>query len=133
MRLIEIPHKVCDCTWTVNGLEDLYAAKTGFRVPDWFFFYMSGMAGFAYIKDRRATPPYMVNWGTRVKDQYSLLSEVVGFKWQVIENRSFPFTLQKALQAIDQAGRLSWVRWICIISPILRSSTITITSPIIMC
>ena len=57
MKLIKLPHKVCPMTCMVNGLEDLYEAKTGTRLPDQFLLFMSGMAGFAYLKLSKAPVP----------------------------------------------------------------------------
>jgi hypothetical protein len=101
MKLIELPHKICDYTCMVNGLEDLYEAHRGNRLTDWFFFYMSGMAGFAYIKNRRASAPYMVNWGTRIRDQYANLAQAVGFAYDMYESKSSAAALKQAKTCID--------------------------------
>src|SRR5512137_611772 len=103
MKLIQLPHKVCGMTCMINGLEDLYERQTGIRLPDWMLFYLSGMAGFVYIKNKNAPTPRMVFWGMQVaKYQYEALADVVGFRWQMVENRSFPYTLNRAKEAIDQ-------------------------------
>jgi hypothetical protein len=36
------------------------------------------------------------------KYQYEALADVVGFRWQMVENRSFSFTLKRAKESIDQ-------------------------------
>ncbi len=102
MKLIQLPHKVCGMTCMVNGLEDLYEAQTGTRLPDWFLFYMSGMAGFAYIKVNKAPVPRFVGWGTVVKAQYKLLGEVMGFRWSFCEGRSFKTALAGVQGHIDR-------------------------------
>ena len=36
-----------------NGIEDIYINKTGEKIPDQFFFAMSGFCSFAYIKTNK--------------------------------------------------------------------------------
>ncbi len=103
MKLIELPHKVCGMSCMINGLEDLYEQKTGVRLPDWLLLYLSGMAGFVYIKNKNAPTPHMVFWGSQIaKYQYEALADVVGFRWQMVSNRGFPYTLKRAKESIDQ-------------------------------
>ncbi len=103
MKLIPLPHKVCDLTCMVNGLEDLYEWKTGERLPDRLLLQTSGLCmGFAYLKNKSAPAPRMVFWGTTAKRQYEALEDVVGFTWHVIEGRSFQFALQHAKEYIDR-------------------------------
>lgn len=102
MKRIELCHHVCDYTCMVNGLEDLYESKTGTRLPDWFFFYMSGMAGFAYIQNKRAAVPRMVNWGTRIRDQYTNLGAAAGFHWKIHEASSAEAALRVAKASVDE-------------------------------
>jgi hypothetical protein len=87
----------------INGLEDLYEHETGIRLPDWLLFHLSGLLGFVYIKNKNAPTPRMVFWGKQIaKYQYEALADVVGFTWQMMENRSFAFTLKRAKASIDQ-------------------------------
>jgi len=103
MQLIELPHKVCSMSCMINGLEDLYEHKTGVRLPDWLLVHLSGLTGFAYIKNKNAPSPRMVFWGSNIaKYQYKALADVVGFEWQMLSNRSFPFTLKRAKALVDQ-------------------------------
>lgn len=104
MTRIELPHKVCGQTCMVNGLEDLYEWKTGVRLPDWFLFYMSGMAAFAYIKNKRSATPRLVVWGMLVKSQYEILADAVGFRWEICQGRSFAFALQRARNTLDRGN-----------------------------
>jgi hypothetical protein len=92
-------------TCMINGLEDLYEHQTGTRLPDWLLFYLSGMVGFVYLKNKNAPAPRMVFWGAQIaKYQYEELAGVVGFRWEMVAGRSFPFTLKRAKQAIDQGN-----------------------------
>ena len=102
MTRIELPHKVCGMTCMVNGLEDLYEWRTGERLPDWLLFYISGMAGFAYIKYNRSPIPRLVGWGTVPKSQYKTLAPIVGFEWSILEGRTFPFALRRTKEHIDR-------------------------------
>lgn len=40
-----------ECMW--NGIEDIYINKTKEKIPDQFFFSMSGFCSFAYIKTNK--------------------------------------------------------------------------------
>ncbi len=103
MKHIQLPHKVCGMTCMINGLEDLYEQKTGVRLPDWLLMFLSGMVGFVYVKNKKAPTPRIVFWGNQIaKYQYEALADVVGFTWQMVENRSFPYTLKRARESIDQ-------------------------------
>ena len=103
MKIIELPHKVCACSCMINGLEDLYEEQTGERLPDWLLLHLSGLLGFVYIKNKRAPAPRMVFWGSNLaKRQYETLADVVGFRWQMTSQRSFPFTLRRVKECVDQ-------------------------------
>jgi hypothetical protein len=102
MKLIKLPHKVCPMTCMVNGLEDLYEAKTGTRLPDQFLLFMSGMAGFTYLKLSKAPVQRFVLWGPRPTAQYDVLGEAVGFTWTTCEGRGFAYALKQAQTFIDQ-------------------------------
>ncbi len=101
MKLIKLPHKVCDMTCMINGLEDMYEWKTGIRMPDRFLLYMSGMAGFIYLKHKHAATPRMILWATRASSQYERLEDIVGYRWSMAENRGFQFSLKRAKGHID--------------------------------
>ena len=103
MKLIELSHKVCSYSCMINGLEDLYEQKTGVRLPDYLFLHLSGLLGFVYIKNKNAPTPRMVFWGSNIaRYQYEALADVVGFRWQMMSDRSFRFTLKRAKKAIDR-------------------------------
>jgi hypothetical protein len=87
----------------INGLEDMYEWKTGTRLPDYLLFLLGGMSGFSYIQNKNANPPKMVLWGPQMKLMYEFLSDVIGYAWKYIENRSFNFTLGKAKECIDRS------------------------------
>ncbi len=105
LKLLKLPHKVCGLTCMINGLEDLYEQKTGNRLPDWLLFYLSGMVGFVYIKNKNAPTSRMVFWGLQIaKYQYEELADLVGFRWQMVANHSFSYTLRGVKQAINEGS-----------------------------
>ena len=102
MKLLQLPHKVCGMSCMINGLEDLYEQETGVRLPDWLLVHLSGLTGFVYIKNKKAPTPRMVFWGSNVaRYQYEALADVVGFRWQMMADRSFSFTLRRAKESVD--------------------------------
>ncbi len=104
-KLLDLPHKVCRLSCMVNGLEDLYEWQTDIRLPDWLFFYGSGLGcGFTYLRHKRMPTPRRVVWGTSTQRQYANLAEIVGFTWRVNEGRSFAYALAKA-KAHVEAGQ----------------------------
>ena len=101
MKKIHIlPHRVCESTCYVNGLEDLLAWQ-GADYVDYLLSVVGGMAGFAYLRFKRADPPCMVYWGNSPKYLMKDLATIIGFKERVIEGRSFPFTFQRLKEFID--------------------------------
>lgn len=101
-RILQIPHRTAPFTCMWNGLEDQYEWKCGMRVPTGSFFFLSGLGGFAYIKNKRAPIPYQVYWSNGItRKMYMFMKDIVGFNFEMVENRSFAFTLNKARQSID--------------------------------
>jgi len=99
-KLNTLPHRVCESTCYVNGLEDLLAWEgadyTCFLLP-----IVGGMAGFAYLRFKRADPPCLVYWGAGPKYLMKDLANIIGFKETVIEGRSFKFTFSRLKEFID--------------------------------
>lgn len=101
-KKIELAHKVCDYTCMWNGIEDLYGRETGVRVPDYLFFCLGGIGDFIYLKGNQYNPVRMVSWGDgRTKIMYRKVSEIIGFTYRHIENRTFTYALKKAKEQID--------------------------------
>jgi hypothetical protein len=89
-RLHEIPHRVCESTCYVNGLEDLLTWK-GADYTDFLLSVIGGMASFTYLRFKKADPPCMVYWGANPKYLMKDLAEVIGFKETLIEGKSYEF------------------------------------------
>lgn len=99
-KLVRIPHRVCESTCYVNGLEDLLTAR-GAEYTDFLLSVIGGMAGFTYLRFKRADPPCMVYWGANPKYLMKDLSEIIGFQDIVIEAKAFKSTFTKLKEFID--------------------------------
>jgi len=95
-----LPHRVCESTCYVNGLEDILAWK-GAEYSDFLLSVVGGMAGFTYLRFRRADPPCMVYWGANPKYLMKDLEKIVGFKETVIEGKMFRNTFRLMKEFID--------------------------------
>ena len=100
-KLHILPHRVCESTCYVNGLEDLLMWK-GMNYVDFLLSVIGGMAGFTYLRFRKADPPCMVYWGSNPKHLMKELSNIVGFKEMVIEGRSFKFMFSRLKDFIKE-------------------------------
>lgn len=100
-KLCSLPHKVCESTCYVNGLEDLLAWK-GADYVDFLLSVVGGMAGFAYLRFKRADPPCMVFWGANPKYLMKDLANIIGFEETVIEGKSFEYTFKRLKDFIDE-------------------------------
>ena len=100
-KLHTLPHRVCESTCYVNGLEDILAWN-GADYIDYLLSVVGGMAGFTYLRFRRADPPCMVYWGANPKYLMKDLARIIGFEETLIEGRSFRFTFRRLKDFIDQ-------------------------------
>ncbi len=100
MVMLTIPHRVCESTCFVNGLEDIIAWK-GADYAKYLLPVVGGMASFAYLKFKAADPPKMVYWGNSPKYLLRDLSEVIGFKENIVEGRSFGSAFARMKEHID--------------------------------
>ena len=99
-KIISLPHKLCEATCYVNGLEDLLASREGNYI-DFLLSVIGGMASFTYLKIKRAHPPYMVYWSTNPKYLLRNLGKIVGFTQVIMEGKSFKTTFSKIKEAIN--------------------------------
>ncbi len=99
-KIIEMPHRVCLSTCYINGLEDIFEWK-GQKLPNYFLSVVGGMGEFTYIKLKTAEPPEMVYCGANPKHLLKDLEEIIGFKQEITENKSFKNTLKKIKRYID--------------------------------
>ena len=94
-----LPHRICESTCYVNGLEDILAWK-GAEYTDYLLSIIGGMASFTYLRFKRADPPCMVFWGANTKYLMKDLANIIGFKETVVEGKTFKnmfSTLQKEI------------------------------------
>jgi hypothetical protein len=99
-KLHALPHRVCESTCYVNGLEDLVTWR-GADYADFLLSVVGGMAGFTYLRFKRADPPCMVYWGANPKYLMKDLARIIGFKETVIEGKTFKNTFPKLKESID--------------------------------
>jgi len=100
-EIISIPHRVCESTCYVNGLEDVLTWKGGSYI-DFLLSVVGGMASFAYLKFKAAKPPCMVYWGTNPKYLLRNLENIIGFSQIVSEGKSFKTTFPQIKEFIDK-------------------------------
>lgn len=101
-KIIELKHHFDDyeCMW--NGIEDLYMNKTGETLPNLFFFALSGIGSFCYLRTDKGELKRMVALGDgRTKKMYEFLAPIVGFEYQHHEYKNFEQALKKAKKEID--------------------------------
>ena len=103
MLIKDFTHHLDDyeCMW--NGIEDIYMNRTGEKLPDQFFFAMSGFCSFAYLKTNKSDLKRMVSFGEgRTKQMYQFLAPIVSFSYQFLECKRPELTFAKAKREIDQ-------------------------------
>ena len=77
-------------------------AKNNRKLPDQFFFAMSGFCSFAYIKTNKADIKRLVSFGEgRTKKMYEFLAPTVNFYYHHIECKTPESALAKAKKEID--------------------------------
>ncbi len=99
---LEMPHKKNPCCCMVSGLDDMYTKATGSALPQYFLFWASGMANFAYLRFKCAKPPIMLFFSTSPKYQYRNLSETLKVKVTEIEGHAFSSSLAKMRAFLDE-------------------------------
>jgi len=99
-KLHMLPHRICESTCYVNGLEDILAWK-GSEYTDYLLSVVGGMASFTYLRFKRADPPCMVYWGANTKYLMKDLANIIGFKETVVEGKTFKNMFSILKKAID--------------------------------
>ena len=99
-KLHALPHRICESTCYVNGLEDILAWK-GSEYTDYLLSVVGGMASFTYLHFKRADPPCMVYWGANTKYLMKDLANVIDFKETVVEGKAFKSMFSILKKAID--------------------------------
>jgi hypothetical protein len=99
-KMLSLPHRVCESTCYVNGLEDILGWK-GAQYSNFLLSVVGGMAGFTYLRFNRADPPCMVYWGANPRYLMKDLASIIGFKETVIEGKAFKNTFPKLKEFVD--------------------------------
>ena len=100
-KLLKLPHRICESTCYVNGLEDIFEWKGAEYMP-FLLSVLGGMGEFSYFKFKLATPPNMVYFGANPKYLLDDLEQIMGFKQEIFENRVFKNTFPKIKDFIDK-------------------------------
>ena len=99
-KLLKLPHRVCESTCYINGLEDIFEWKGAGYMP-FMLSVLGGMGEFSYFRFKLATPPNMVYFGANPKYLLEDLGRIMGFKQEIFENRVFKNTFPKIKESID--------------------------------
>lgn len=101
-KVLDIKHHFDDyeCMW--NGIEDIYITKTGEKIPNGFFFALSGFTSFEYYKNDNEVykrNPCFIHSNT--EQLYNFMYDIVGFTYEFYDAHIFTDTLKKAKYEID--------------------------------
>jgi len=99
-KFLKLPHRVCESTCYINGLEDIFMWKGAEYMP-FMLSVIGGMGEFSYFRFKLATPPDMVYFGANPKYLLNDLGKIIGFKQEIIENRVFKNTFPKIKEFIN--------------------------------
>ncbi|MGE5614151.1 MAG: BtrH N-terminal domain-containing protein [Bacillota bacterium] len=99
-KLLNLPHAKHESTCYVNGLYD-FLTWNGGKYEYFLLPVIGGMAGFAYVKFKKANPPCMVYWGNRTKDLLNTLCDIIGVKQEISEGRSWETISRKIRDCIN--------------------------------
>lgn len=100
-KILSLPHKFCEATCYVNGLEDVLAWK-GSGYIDYLLSVVGGMASFSYLKFKSAKPPLMVYWSTSPRYLLRNLEKIIGFGQKIVEGKSFKTTFSEIKTSIER-------------------------------
>jgi hypothetical protein len=102
-KMLDLPHRVCESTCFINGLEDILEWK-GTKYPDYLLPVLGGMGGFSYIKVKIASPPNMVYFGANPKYLLEDLGKLIGFQQEIVENRVFKSTFPRLIKHLENGN-----------------------------
>jgi hypothetical protein len=102
-NILGLPHRVCESTCFINGLEDILEWK-GSKYTDYLLPVLGGMGGFSYIKVKTASPPNMVYFGANPKYLLSDLENLIGFQQEIIENKVFKNTFPRLKEHLENGN-----------------------------
>lgn len=107
MSRIEIKtnHHLCSgcCMW--SGIEDVYCTRTGYEVPEGFFFMMASFAEIAYLKTPRNENARMFSVGDgRPSHTYQNMKEILGLDYHIGSGKTFDLTLTSLRKEIDKGN-----------------------------
>ncbi len=98
---LTLPHRCAHGLCPINGLRDLVHWRAGRDWSNEFLFGLCQGGGFAYLRFNFADPPRQVYWGTASPRQHKYLAELLQAPYTELENRSFKYSWNKAMEAVD--------------------------------
>lgn len=88
-----------ECMW--NGIEDIYMTKTGEKIPDCFFFTLSGLGEFSYETSGSQLVRRRALWNTiHTHQMYEHLAPVTGYAFEFRECTDFDSMLERAKRSV---------------------------------
>jgi len=102
MPMLTLPHRVAPGMCPVNGIRDLVHWRVGRYWTNEFVHGLGQGGGFAYLRFNMADPPRQVYWGNASPRQHKYLAGLFKADFLDYEGRSFKFTWNKVLDALDE-------------------------------
>lgn len=99
---IEVKHHLCPgcCMW--SGIEDVYCTRTGYEVPEGFFFMMASFAEAAYMKRPGSENARMFSIGDgRPSHTYENMKETLGLEYRLCGGQTYDKTLAKVMKEVN--------------------------------
>ena len=98
---LHLPHVKRKSTCYINGLYDILLWKGAFY--EYFLLpTIGGMAGFAYLRFKKAVPAQMIFWGNRTKSIFSELEPILKYRQDIIESKSWKTTFSTITESVKR-------------------------------
>lgn len=99
---IDVKHHLCPgcCMW--SGIEDFYCTKTGYEVPEGFFFMLASFAEAVYMKRPSNENARMFSIGDgRPSHTYGNMKEILGLDYHIYGGQTYEKALANLMKEID--------------------------------
>jgi len=99
-KVLQLPHEKHEGTCYINGLYDILTWK-GAHYEYFLLPIIGGMAGFSYMRFKRADPQEMVYWGNSPKYLLKELNAVLPYEVIISEGKAWKTTYAKIIESLD--------------------------------